>query len=55
MSSHATLAPKVSRIRLHHVITVALDNLGEISNLIDSAGSTTATRPRSTPTLAEFP
>jgi hypothetical protein len=37
------------------MITVALDNLGEISNVIDSTGGPTATKPRVTPKLAEFP
>ena len=46
---------RVPGVRFHHMITVALDNLGEISNVIDDAGGATATRPRSTPKLAEFP
>jgi hypothetical protein len=37
------------------MITVALDNLGEISNVIDDKGGPTATKPRVTPKLAEFP
>jgi hypothetical protein len=37
------------------MITVALDNQGEISNVIDNAGGATVTHPRFTPKLAEFP
>jgi hypothetical protein len=37
------------------MITVALDTLGEISNVINSSGGPTATKPRHTPKLAEFP
>jgi hypothetical protein len=34
---------------------VALDNLGEISNVIDDQGGPTSTKPRVTPKVAEFP
>jgi hypothetical protein len=37
------------------MITVALDNLGEISNVIDDKGGLTSITPRVTPKLAEFP
>ena len=37
------------------MITVALDDKGEISNVIDDAGGATVTKPRFTPKLAEFP
>jgi len=37
------------------MITVALDNLGEISNVIDDAGGPTSTNPRVTPRVTEFP
>ena len=37
------------------MITVALDNLGEISNVIDNTGGATSINPRVTPKLAEFP
>ena len=53
--SRAIEVPQVPGVRFHHMITVALDNLGEISNVIDSAGGATATNPRVTPKLAEFP
>ena len=53
--TRAIEVPQVPGVRFHHMITVALDNLGEISNVIDNAGGATATHPRFTPKLAEFP
>jgi hypothetical protein len=37
------------------MITVALDNLGEIGNVIDSTGGPTSTKPRVTPKVTTFP
>jgi len=43
-------------VRFHHMITVALDDKGEISNVIDDKGGPTSIAPhRVTPKLAEFP
>ena len=42
-------------VRFHHMITVALDNLGEISNVINNSGGAATPKPRVTPRLAEFP
>jgi len=53
--SRAIEVPKAPGVRFHHMITVALDTLGEISNVIDDAGGPTATKPRVTPKVAEFP
>jgi hypothetical protein len=53
--TRAIEVPQVPGVRFHHMITVALDNLGEISNVIDNSGGATATKPRVTPKLAEFP
>jgi len=53
--SRAIEVPKAPDVRFHHMITVALDNLGEISNVIDDAGGPTSTHPRVTPKVAEFP
>lgn len=53
--TRAIEVPRVPGVRFHHMITVALDNLGEISNVIDNAGGATKTKPRFTPKLAEFP
>ncbi len=53
--TRAIEVPREPGVRFHHMITVALDNLGEISSVIDNAGGPTATHPRFTPKLAEFP
>jgi len=53
--TRAIEVPKSPYVKFHHMITVALDNLGEISNVIDDAGGPTSTNPRTTPKVAEFP
>ena len=53
--TRAIEAPRMPGVRFHHMITVALDNLGEISNVIDDKGGATSIDPRVTPKLAEFP
>jgi hypothetical protein len=53
--SRAIEAPRAPGVKFHHMITVALDNLGEISNVIDDAGGPTTTKPRTTPKVTEFP
>jgi hypothetical protein len=42
-------------IRFHHMITVALGDHGEISNVINDKGGPTSINPRVTPKLANFP
>jgi hypothetical protein len=53
--SRAIEVPRVPGVRFHHMITVALDNLGEIGNVIDSTGGPTSTKPRVTPKVTTFP
>jgi len=53
--SRAIEVPRAPDVKFHHMITVALDNLGEISDVIDDAGGPTATKPRFTPKVTEFP
>jgi hypothetical protein len=53
--SRAIEVPKSPNVRFHHMITVALGNLGEISHVIDDKGSTTSIHPRVTPKVTEFP
>jgi len=54
--SRAIEVPHKPTVRFHHMITVALDDKGEISNVIDGEGGATALAPhRVTPKLAEFP
>jgi len=53
--SRAIEVPKKPGVRLHHMITVALGDHGEISNVIDNEGGSTAIKPRVTRKVAEFP
>jgi len=53
--ARAIEVPVNPNVRFHHMITVALDNLGEITNVIDSAGGPTSTKPRVTPKVTDFP
>jgi hypothetical protein len=53
--SRAIEVPKSPNVRFHHMITVALGNLGEISNVIDDKGGATSMHPRVTPKVTEFP
>lgn len=53
--SRAIEVPRKPGIKFHHMITVALGDNGEISNVIDDMGGPTAIKPRVTPKVAEFP
>ena len=53
--SRAVEVPRKPGIKFHHIITVALGENGEISNVIDDTGGPTAIKPRVTPKVAEFP
>ena len=54
--TRAIEVPVTSGVRFHHMITIALDNLGEISNVIDDKGGPTHVAPnRVAPKVAEFP
>ena len=53
--TRAIEVPAVPGVKFHHMITVALDNLGEISNVINSTGGPTSTKPRTTPRVTNFP
>jgi len=54
--TRAIETPVHVNVSFHHMITVALDNLGEISNVIDDKGGPTHVAPnRVTPKVAEFP
>lgn len=54
--SHAIEAPRAPGVRFHHMITVALDDKGEISHVIDDEGDATKLGPhRYDPKVAEFP
>ena len=53
--TRAIEVPPAPGVKFHHMITVALDNLGEIANVINSTGGPTSTKPRFTPKVTEFP
>jgi len=53
--TRAIEVPKRPGVRFHSMITVALDDKGEISNIIDDAGGATSIYPRVTPRLTSFP
>jgi hypothetical protein len=53
--TRAIEVPKKPGVRFHSMITVALDDKGEISNVIDDAGGPTSINPRVTPRLTAFP
>ncbi|HWA96296.1 MAG TPA: hypothetical protein VG844_16985 [Terracidiphilus sp.] len=53
--SRAIEAPNTPGVRFHHMITVALGNLGEISNVINDKGGPTSIHPRVTPQVTEYP
>ena len=53
--TRAIEVPRKPGIRFHHMITVALGKLGEISDVIDDKGGPTSIQPRVTPKVAEFP
>jgi hypothetical protein len=53
--TRAIETPKKSEIRFHDLITVALDDHGGISHVIDDAGEAAAMHPRITPKVTSFP
>ncbi|HET7103198.1 MAG TPA: coagulation factor 5/8 type domain-containing protein [Terracidiphilus sp.] len=53
--TRAIQVPRRPGVRFHHIITVALGDMGAISNVIDNTGGPTSIHPRVTPKVAEFP
>ncbi len=53
--SRAIEVPRAPGIRFHHMMTIALDDKGEISNVINDQGGATTIKPRNTPRVTEFP
>jgi hypothetical protein len=53
--SRAIEVPKTPAVRFHDMITVALGNVGEISNVINDTGGATAIAPRVTPKVTTYP
>lgn len=53
--TRAIEVPKTPSVKFHDMITVALDNLGSIDNVINDAGGATAIKPRVTPKVTNYP
>jgi hypothetical protein len=53
--TQAIEVPERPTVRFHHIITVALDNLGEITSVIDGTGGAAKPKPRVTPRVELFP
>jgi hypothetical protein len=54
--TRAIEVPVTPNVRFHHMITVALDDKGEITNVINNTGGPTALAPhRVTPKVTDFP
>lgn len=53
--TRAIEVPRTPGVRFHHIITVALDDKGEISNVINDAGGPTSIKPRTTPKVTDYP
>jgi hypothetical protein len=53
--TRAIEVPRAPGVRFQHMITVALDDKGEISNVIDDEGGPTSINPRTTPKVTTFP
>jgi hypothetical protein len=47
--------PKTPGVQFHHIITVALGNLGSIDNVINDTGGATQMKPRVTPKVTIYP
>ena len=53
--SRAVEVPQTSQVCFEDLITVALDNLGQITHVIDNTGNAATTHPRTTPKVHLFP
>jgi hypothetical protein len=54
--TRAIEVPKSPEVKFHHMVTVALDNLGEITHIINDQGApATTAKPRVDPKLTDFP
>jgi hypothetical protein len=53
--SRAIEVPKTDGVKFHSMITVCLDDKGEISNVINDAGGPTSIHPRVTPKVTRYP
>jgi hypothetical protein len=53
--TRAIEVPKTPGVQFHHIITVALGNLGSIDNVVNDTGGATQMKPRVTPKVTNYP
>ncbi len=53
--TRAIEVPQSPGVEFHHMITVALGDLGEISHVINDTGEATSIHPRVTPKVTLYP
>ncbi len=53
--TRAIEVPVKPTVRFHHTMTIALDDKGEISHVINDTGDAALPKPRTTPRITEFP
>jgi hypothetical protein len=53
--TRAIEAPRAPGVRFHHMVTIALDDKGEITHVIDDTGAAATPSPRTVPRVTEFP
>jgi hypothetical protein len=53
--AHAIETPRAPGVRFHHMITVALGNLGAIDHVIDDVGDAAIAQKHMTAKVTEFP
>jgi hypothetical protein len=53
--TRAIEVPVKPTIRFHHAMTIALDDKGEITHVINDSGDAARPKPRTTPRVSEFP
>jgi hypothetical protein len=53
--TRAIEVPVKPAVRFHHAMTIALDDKGEITHIVNDTGDAARPKPRTTPRLTEFP
>jgi hypothetical protein len=53
--TRAIEVPVKPGVRFHHMVTIALDDKGEITHVINDTGEAAKPKPRTTPQVTEFP
>jgi hypothetical protein len=53
--TRAIEVPDRPGVRFHHMVTIALDDKGEITHVINNAGEAAVPKPRTTPRVTDFP